>query len=289
MTQAAGKTGSAPTVTVAIEQRFPPEQRLVEDGLAQAILPFPMRAFVALSRLPFVRNWMVNALENHAPGLWGGLMSRKRYIDELLLASVSQVEALVNLGAGFDTRPYRFPALGDLPTWEVDQPINIEAKRARLHQLFGGVPPHVTLVPLDLDRERLETALARHGYSMEQPTFVIWEAVTQYLTDGAIRGTFDFLAEAAPGSRLVFTYIRQDFLAGREMYGQEALYRRYITRDKLWLFGMEPERIAAFLGKYGWRLVEHPTPNDLAERYITPTGRALASFPIERIAYAEKN
>jgi len=32
MTKAAGKTGAGPTVTVAIEQHFPPDQRIVDDG-----------------------------------------------------------------------------------------------------------------------------------------------------------------------------------------------------------------------------------------------------------------
>jgi hypothetical protein len=37
----------------------------------------------------------------------------------------------VNLGAGFDTHPYRLPALSNLPVWEVDQCVNIEAKAKR--------------------------------------------------------------------------------------------------------------------------------------------------------------
>jgi methyltransferase (TIGR00027 family) len=288
MTQAAAKTGAGPTTLVAIEQHFPPAQRILEDELAYRMLPFGMRAFVLLMQPAALRNWMVRATEQSLPGIWGGMMVRKRYIDEKVVEAASQIDAVVNLGAGFDTRVYRLPALAGKPVWEVDQPENIEPKRVRLQKLFGAVPAHVTLVPIDFDREELATQLAAHGYSTTRPTFFIWEAVTQYLTEAGIRATFDFLAGAAPGSRLAFTYVRKDFIDGQVRYGQEQAYEKYVVNEKLWLFGLDPVGVAGFLEQYGWRLVEHVGYEDLAEPYVKPTGRALLSTPVERIAYAEK-
>lgn len=288
MTQAAAKTGAGPTVTVAVEQHFPEDQRIIEDNLAYSILPFPIRTFVHLTRLAFVRDWMVRAAEKSAPGIWGGLMCRKRYIDEKLIESIGQIDAVVDLGAGFDTRAYRLPALADMPVWEVDQPENIEPKQARLRKLFGEVPTHVKLVPIDFEREELEAVLASHGYPADGRMFFIWEAVTQYLTETGIRATFAFLAQAARGSRLAFTYVRKDFLDGQVMYGQENLYKQYVVRDKVWLFGMNPEGVVNFLEPYGWCVIEHLGYEELAERYVKPTGRELASTPIERMVYAVK-
>lgn len=287
MTQAAGKTGTGPTVSVAIEQHFPAQQRLIDDNLAYAILPFTMRAVVGLTRPAFVRDWMIRSLEKPAPGIWGGLMCRKRYIDEKLLAAVAQIDAVVNLGAGFDTRAYRLPALAALPVWEVDQPENITAKRDQLQKLFGVVPTHVTLVPLDFDHEALGTVLTKHGYTPNQRTFFIWEAVTQYLTAAGVRATFDFLAQAISGSLLSFTYIRKDFLEGHVMYDQASLYKQYVT-PQIWRFGLAPEEVADFLGAYGWRIIEHLGYDELAERYVKPTGRALATTPLEQMVYAQK-
>ncbi|AKB80430.1 hypothetical protein MSHOH_3947 [Methanosarcina horonobensis HB-1 = JCM 15518] len=288
MTKEAAKTGIGPTVLVAIEQHFPENQRIIEDDLAFRILPFSMRAFVWLMRFNSVRAWMVRAAEKDTPGIWGGMMCRKRYIDEKLIESVKQVNAVVNLGAGFDTRIYRLPALSDMPVWEVDQPENILSKKNRLYKLFGEVPSHVRLVPIDFDREELDVVLASYGYSADRQTFFIWEAVTQYLTETGIRATFDFLAKAERGSRLVFTYIRKDFLDGRIMYGWEKGYKKYVIEDKIWLFGMDPEAWPNFLREYGWQVVEHVGYEELAERYVRLTGRELASTPIERIVYAEK-
>jgi O-methyltransferase involved in polyketide biosynthesis len=90
------------------------------------------------------------------------------------------------------------------------------------------------------------------------------------------------------GSRLAFTYIRKDFLDGQVMYGEEDLYKKYVVRDKVWLFGMAPKDVETFLGAYGWAVVEHLGYEELAERYVKPTGRELASSPIERMVYAEK-
>jgi methyltransferase (TIGR00027 family) len=288
MTQAAAKTGSGPTVTVAIEQHFPEGQRIIEDKLAYSILPFSMRAIVSLTRPAFVRDWMVGASEKSAPGIWGGLLCRKRYIDEKLIETAGQIEAVVNLGAGFDTRAYRLPALADIPVWEVDQPENIQPKQAQLRKLFGEVPSHVKLVPIDFDHETLDTVLATHGYPADQQTFFIWEAVTQYLTEAGVRKTFDFLARAARGSRLAFTYVRQDFIDGKVRYGQETIYQQYILKDKSWLFGIHPDEMTSFLEPYGWRVIEHLGYEELSERYVKPTGRELVATPIERMVYAEK-
>ncbi len=288
MSKAAVKTGAGPIVSVAIEQHFPKGQRIIDDELAYRILPFGMRLVVWLTRPASIRDWMINSLEKPAPGIWSGLMCRKRYIDEKLIESVDQVDAVVNLGAGFDTRAYRLPALTDTPTWEVDHPANIKPKRARLRKLFGAVPTNVRLVPIDFDREDLGTVLAAQGYPDGQRTFFIWEAVTQYLTETGLRTTFDFLARAASGSRLAFTYVRKDFIEGQVRYGQEVSYKKYVVKSKVWLHGMHPEGIADLLTAYGWRVVEHICYEELAERYVKPTGRELASTPMERIVYAEK-
>jgi methyltransferase (TIGR00027 family) len=287
MARAAARTAASPTAIVAIEQHFPGGQRIIADDLASRILPFGGRAFVWLTRNAFVRDRIVRAIEKTAPGIWALMVCRKRYIDEKLLDSVPEIDAVVNLGAGYDTRVYRLQALTRVRTWEIDQPQNIERKRRRLRELFGDVPAHVTLVPIDFDREDLNAALTSHGYSSAMRTFFIWEGVTQYVGEAGIVATFEFLARAARGSHLAFTYVRRDFLDEKTTYGQEAAVRRFVVRQ-IWRFGMEPDAVDSFLRRYGWQMIEHLGYDELAERYVAPTGRGLAITPIERIVYAEK-
>jgi methyltransferase (TIGR00027 family) len=275
-------------VLVAIEQAFSEGERIIDDDLAYRILPFGFRINVWISTR--VKDWLIRKTEEKVPGLWGGIMARKRFIDDKAAeAADRQIEAVVNLGAGFDTRAFRLPALAEVPTWEVDQPENIDAKRSRLEKLFQPIPTHVTLVPIDFDHEDLATVLASYGYETDKKTFFIWEGVTQYLTEAGIRATFDFLATAPEGSRLAFTYTPKDFIDGEVLYGQEYLYKKMLLKDKLWLFGFDPGKVDDFLGEYGWRIVEHLGYDELGERYVKPTGRKLMSMAIERMVFAEKS
>jgi methyltransferase (TIGR00027 family) len=287
MAQAAAKTGAAPTVVIAIEQHFPQDQRIIVDDLAYAILPSVARGMVRLTRSAFVRDLFVKLLEKISPGIWALMTCRKRYIDDKLIAAAGSIEAVVNLGAGFDTRAYRLPAVANVPIWEIDQPENIELKRTQLQKLFGIIPAHVTLVPIDFDRQDLTAALSAHGYAASQRTFFIWEGVTQYLTEAGVVATLEFLSKVASGSRMAFTYVRKDFLDGRAIYSQKDAYRRFVARG-IWLFAMEPDAVEAFLNRYGWHVIEHVGYDELATRYVAPTRRALASTPIERVVYAEK-
>ena len=287
MTSKAAKTGPGAMVLVAIEQYYPEGERIITDDLAYRILPLGFRAEVRL--IGRFKDWIIRKSEKKVPGLWAGIMGRKRYIDDRVADDADgQVEAVVNLGAGFDTRAYRLQALANVPVWEVDQPQNIDGKRSRLQKLFQEVPAHVTLVPIDFDHEDLATVLASHGYEPDRKTFFIWEGVTQYLTESGIRATFQFLATAPAGSRLALTYTPKDFIDGEVFYGQEYLYKRMLLKDRIWFFGLDPENVDDFLGEYGWRVLEHLGYDELDERYVKPTGRELQSMAIERIIYAEK-
>ena len=118
-------------------------------------------------------------------------------------------------------------------------------------------------------------------------TFFVWEGVTQYLTEQGVGSTFDYLAQATRGSRLAFTYVREDFIDGKALYGWSTGYEQFVV-SKLWKFGMSPATSAEFVARYGWRVLDDVSYEDLATRYIAPSGRRLGATPVERIVYAEK-
>jgi methyltransferase (TIGR00027 family) len=276
-----------PTVLVAVEQRFPKEQRIVDDGLSYRMLPTGGKVFVRLLGLRRLRDWVIRKADKSDPGIWGGLLCRKRYIDEALVDASCSVEAVVNLGAGLDTRSFRVQALSDLPVWELDQQEIIAVREKRLREIFVKLPENVKLVAIDFDHQDLGKVLASHGYRLDKPTAFVWEGVTQYLAEQGVRKTFEFLAQAAIGSCLAFTYVRKDFLDGRAQYGWESGFKRFVTTN-VWRFGMEPQAVPEFLREYGWRVMEDVGYEELATRYIAPAHRDFVTTPVERMLYAKK-
>ena len=289
-TGSAAQTGVGPTLLVAMEQSYPSAERIIHDDLAPKMMPGAYKFLVKLIRIPLLRNWMFKTSEKQVKGIWSGILCRKRYIDDKAMVAVNDksVDVIVNLGAGYDTRVYRLPALATVPVWEVDQSVNIEAKEKMVKKALGRIPTHVTLVPINFIEQELGEVLKRHGYADNSKTFFIWEAVSQYLTETAVRQTFDFLAQAPAGSQLTFTYVLKDFIEGKNLYGIEKFYVRMVVKDKIWHFGFAPEELADFLSEYGWRLVEDLSYAELGDRYMKPTGRDLPTMEIERMVYAKK-
>jgi methyltransferase (TIGR00027 family) len=284
----AARTAFGPMVLTATEQYEPYQLRLVDDDLAGQFLPLGMRWSVRAMRWPPLRRLLIAASERAGPGLWTNMACRKRFIDEKLDAALREIDAVVILGAGLDTRPYRLARRSDIPVFEVDLPVNIERKAATVRRVLGGPPPSVHLVPIDFERDDLSAVLKAHGYVAEHRAFFIWEGVTQYLTDDAVRSTLESLKGVAPSSRLAFTFVRRDFIDGENLYGAKSLYRRERERQQLWHFGLLPEDVPDFLAPYGWRIVEQAGPDYFVEHYIRPRGRDLGASEIEWSAYAEK-
>jgi hypothetical protein len=102
MSKAAARTGIMPMAVVAVEQYFPQAERVIDDSLAARLLPLGAVIFVRLLQSLWVRDWLMRLAEKCEPGIWGAMLCRKRYIDEKLVASRNGMEAMVNLGAGFE-------------------------------------------------------------------------------------------------------------------------------------------------------------------------------------------
>ena len=274
---------------VAVEQFTPAEQRLVHDRIARQFLPVTAQLTLAACRLPLVRHPLMRWSDQRLPGLWGGLLCRKRYGDDQFALALNQgIRQIVSLGAGLDTRPYRYLAKALGRTFEIDLPANSAYKQRRLRAIFGRVPEHVVLIPLDFEAADISSSLDTHGYLAEAPTLFVWEAVSQYLTEAGIRRTLAFLAEAAHGSRLIFTYVQRDFIDGANLFGCQALYDQFLGKDRMWHFGLRPLEVPPLLAEFGWSEREQVGRAQYLRRYVQPLGRRLSVTDVERFVLAEK-
>ncbi len=130
----AAQTAFGPMVQVAVEQYEPPQRRLVDDDLAAAILPAGQRAVVRAMRWPLLRRLTIALGERTVPGAWTIIACRKRFIDDKLAESLSDIDAVVILGSGLDTRGFRLARRSDVPVFEVDLPVNIARKKAAVQR-----------------------------------------------------------------------------------------------------------------------------------------------------------
>ncbi len=284
----AAQTAYGPMFLAAVEQMETPGRRLCHDDLASSFLPPGLRAMVAATRWRPLRCGLIRLVETSGPGLWANLACRKQFIDDKLDNALPDIDAVVILGAGLDTRACRLARRSTIPMFEVDVPVNIARKQQVLRRALGTPPPSIHLVAADFERDDLSNELARHGYRSDYRTFFVWEGVTQYLTDDAMRRTLKYLQAAAPGSQLVFTHVRRDFVDGTELHGAGSLYRRFRERRPLWKFGIQPGDVPAFLAEYGWRVIQQAGPEYFLDHYVTPAGRRVRASQLEWSAYAAR-
>lgn len=136
--------------------------------------------------------------------LWTAV--RTAYLDAQVAAAIERgVRQVVLLGAGLDTRAMRFGRPG-VRFFEVDQPSTQGYKRERVAAIDGYAPPSVTYVACDFERESFVDGLHAAGLA-DQPALVLWEGVTPYLTEGAIRATLARVASLHADSVLLFDHL----------------------------------------------------------------------------------
>ena len=212
---------------------------------------------------------------------------RARYaedrLDEALAAGVRQY---VILGAGLDSYALRRPELAeDLRIFEVDQPGMQALKERRVRRVHGGLPAHLTFVPVDFETDRLHEALEVAGFDPRAPAFFSWLGTTYYLTRPAIRETLDSIAAAAaPGSRLVL-----DFLLARHLIPMDGLpladkLERVVKRlGEPMVSEFIPEELDGELARVGFAPLDKVPPDEQARRYLQ--GRRDMAAPAPNFAF----
>jgi methyltransferase (TIGR00027 family) len=290
--------------------------RLFHDPFAVLFLSSRYRLLAQLAALPPVGRRIERYIDERWPGgPRGSAVVRTRLIDDLLVEALAGGAAQVLLlGAGYDSRAYRIPALAAATVFEVDHPATQAAKRRLIEgRLPADRRPHVRFVPVDLLRDDLGAELLRAGFVAGARTVVVWEGVTNYLTASTVDATLRLLAATTgAGSRIVFTYIDRGALAdGGEPTGSGAPGAsgepagggapgaggpadgiggwRDAVRDagEPWTFGFEPAELPGYLAARGLALTTDLSTRDAAARYLAPLHRDEPAAAFYHVVAAE--
>lgn len=281
-------TSEKAAVTRAIEMLYPKDERLYEDPYSiKFITPFN-RFFLKIMKSKSIRDWMMNLMEKAGPGIYGGIISRTRYMDDILEAAISnKFDAVVNLGGGYDTKCLRFN-FRDVTYYHVDKGAVIDSYKRIVGDLQDGIPSHNRFVPIDFNTQSIETELLKSGFSKEKKTLFLWEGVTQYITEEAVTDTLKYISSCLSGSQIVFTYVPKRVFTDPDDFSEYQFTIKTVRRTgEEWVTGFDPENMETFVKKHGLSLIEDVGATEYQERYFRPTGRVMTIMPIERIVFAE--
>ncbi len=249
----------------AIESERPADGRICYDPYARLFVPGWMYTLFGF----FIRSGYA---EWRGPGVTGFLAARERYIDDILQDFLeSDLQQLVILGAGYDSRPYRFDLPGHgVTAYEVDHSATQQDKLTKIKKIFGDFPPHVTYVPIDFNTQTLTKRLPESGYDPALKTLFIWQGVTMYLDPESVDATLAFVRHTSgPGSAVVFDYIYGEVLGGIQKHGEvNSMHRyRFMSGEDL-VFGIPQGGATGFLKARGFCEIRDVDADDLRRAYF---------------------
>ena len=124
---------------------------------------------------------LVRFYDRKLPGALGWVLTRHRYFDDAIDEAMQRgVRQVVFLGAGYDSRALRRPALAGARIIEVDHPDTQARKLRILQRTLGELPRHVRYVPVNATRGDLRD-LAEHGFDRPTPAVFVLEGFLWYM------------------------------------------------------------------------------------------------------------
>lgn len=213
------------------------------------------------------------AMDQMNSGVFYYVNARTHHMDVMLQKALKTgFTQVVIMGAGFDSRAYRFhEAYPKVHFFEIDLPATSEDKQQRVEKIIGSRPDWVTFVPIDFNTQTLEEVLGKAGFKKNRKTFYVWEGVTYFISEFGVDSTLRFIAESsAPGSRIVFDYMLEDVVKGADYtpYGARRTVFYVAFRGEPYVFGIAPRKIKAFVNLRGMALLSDLGPQDLTRRYL---------------------
>ena len=279
-----------------IESLAKPSKRIIYDPYAEN---FVLGAGIIKLMGHNLSVWLS---KKFVPGFHEHLISRTRFIDDLIKKSISeQVEQYVILGAGYDSRAYNLKLPSGLKIFEVDQP---EVQEIKLSKLPDEIPnsENITYVSVDFNYQSLKNQLLNSGFDKSKSTIYTLEGVSQYITREALNSTLSELALLTPNSNATFfmSYVnrllREDPKACFGIgYSKPERAAKFITNGAAkvgepWISLYSSKEIEDLLSQKSFTLIENKTLADLNSKYFTPVGRTIPEnhiFKIEHFVVAK--
>ena len=162
--------------------------------------------------------------------LWCAL--RTAYMDAHIAhwtAAPHGFSQVVLLGAGLDTRAARLRSDG-VAFYEVDHPDTQREKLRRLRALPDYPIDAATYVGCNFEDHDFLVQLADAGFDTASPAVIIWEGVTAYLSESAVRSTLRRVASGCDRhSVIIFDYLSRQMAQGTNITDADRQTRAVVS------------------------------------------------------------
>jgi methyltransferase (TIGR00027 family) len=217
-----------------------------------------------------------------------GVLVRSRYPEDRL--ELGQFSQYVILSAGLDSFAWRRPEFfASRKLFEIDHPATQIGKKNRLRELGLPINKCHNFVPLDFETHDLSTCLDKAGLNWNGVTLFSWTGSTMYIGAGRIASMLSTVSRCAPGSEIAFSY-NQDLEyvdeVGREFFA--AVVPRAAEMREPIISSFSPTAMEALVNQCGLVVEEHPTADELNERYCAGRTDGLRPYTLERLIAARR-
>jgi len=245
--------------------------KLGSDDLAEYFLPPHFRFFLKSKR---IRGKIKNKLNGLLPGLNEYMIARTAFFDRLFLDALkNKTPQIVLLGAGYDSRAYRFAKLNQgTRIFELDAPPTQDRKKKCIRKAQIDISENVIFVPINFNQESIKNKLEKAGYKHDQNTLFIWEGVSYYLELESVETTLEFVRQASHEETLIgFDYTTSisddnmdNFYGVREF--TQAMNHHHANEELM--FSIDDSKTASFLEQRGLKIVSHLDNKEIERTFL---------------------
>jgi methyltransferase (TIGR00027 family) len=249
------------------------------DNLAEIFLPEDYRR---LLKDHGTIQWVIKNKTD--PGAYEFMIARTAFFDQIVQQKLTEnIPQIVFLGAGYDTRPYRFRELiQDTRIFELDAPPTQQRKKEILQQAGIAIPEQLSFIPVDFQKDDIKVTLLEADFKPDLKTLFVWEGVTYYLSMDAVNNTLNFIkTNSLPGSSVCFDYAS---LSPEALNNDSVskIRKRMKTRysGEPTRFGIIRGNLKPFLSERGYHIIEHLSSTEMQQKYLTlPDNSSAGAVP----------
>jgi methyltransferase (TIGR00027 family) len=252
------------------------------DYMASGFLSVRLK-LQTIAKVPALRRLLPPLAERLLPGGYYYEAARVRHIDKILLSELADgLDQVLILGAGYDSRPYRFAeALADVRVYEGDLPSISALKQSKAARILERVPADVHYIVADLVRDGLQERLEERYYRLDGRTLAILSGVAPYLPEDAVHRLLRFTgAHTSPRTSIVFDYVYREMVRGDDsFYGASQTRRRLAAVGEPLKFGIPVGGTRQFVERFGLTLLSDLCGVDLAHQYLRRADGTVIGWP----------